>query len=110
MLFSVPLFTPTTYIEEPNSFAYGLDLIYTLGPTTEAGEWVFKDTVKMQSELVESPLIQLYVNPNMNYTMVDGKRSFKKEDLAKAKEKGEKIYQFTLEWNDKSVNITNLRS
>jgi hypothetical protein len=38
MLFSVPLFNPTTYIEEPNSYDFGLDLIYTLGPETDAGK------------------------------------------------------------------------
>lgn len=47
MLFSVPLFTPTTYIEEPNSYDYGLSLIYQLGPETEAGRKVFDDTVRI---------------------------------------------------------------
>lgn len=37
MLFSVPLFTPTTYIEEPNSFDFGLSMVYLLGPETIAG-------------------------------------------------------------------------
>ena len=37
MLFSVPLFTVTTYVEEPNSYNYGLSLIRELGPETDAG-------------------------------------------------------------------------
>jgi hypothetical protein len=37
MLFSVPLFAPTTYIDEPNSQDFGLSLIFTLDPTTKAG-------------------------------------------------------------------------
>jgi hypothetical protein len=37
MLFSVPLFNPTTYIDEPNSYDFGLSLIYELGPESAAG-------------------------------------------------------------------------
>jgi len=64
MLFSVPLFTPTTYIEEPNSYDFGLSLIYQIGPETEAGKKVFDDTVRIQSAILETPLIRLYVNAN----------------------------------------------
>lgn len=67
MLFSVPLFTPTTYIEEPNSFDYGLSLIFTLGPNTRAGQQVFNDTVAIQQKLPETPLIRLYVNTNITH-------------------------------------------
>ena len=51
MLFSVPLFTPTTYFDEPDSFDYGLSLIFVLGPDSDAGKQVFNDTVRIQSAL-----------------------------------------------------------
>ena len=38
MLFSVPLFTVSTYVTEPNSYDFGLSLIRDLGPETEAGK------------------------------------------------------------------------
>ena len=65
MLFSVPLFTATTYITEPNSFDYGLSLIYELGPYTKAGHDVFNDTVRIQKDLIETPLVRLFVRHNM---------------------------------------------
>lgn len=67
MLFSVPLFTPTTYIDEPNSFDFGLSLVYKLGPETMAGQRVFNDTVRIQSALSQAPLVRLYVNTNITY-------------------------------------------
>ena len=51
MLFTVPLFTASTYVEPPVSFDYGLTLISKLGPETLAGQHVFNDTVLIQSEL-----------------------------------------------------------
>lgn len=48
MLFSVPLFTVTTYVIEPNSYSYGLDLVKSLGPTTLAGKQAFEDTILIQ--------------------------------------------------------------
>jgi hypothetical protein len=47
MLFSVPLFTPTTYIEEPNSYDYGLSLIFLYGPETDIGQKIFNDTIRI---------------------------------------------------------------
>lgn len=37
MLFSVPVFTVSTYLAEPTSFSFGLKLIKNLGPETLAG-------------------------------------------------------------------------
>lgn len=64
MLFSVPVFTVSTYLEEPNSFQYGLSLIYDLGPETEAAKEIFANTVDIQSKLPSTPLIKLYVTPD----------------------------------------------
>ena len=47
MLFSVPLFTVTTYFDPPNSFDYGIDLIYTLGPNSLGGRSVINDTINI---------------------------------------------------------------
>lgn len=67
MLFSVPLFTVTTYFVPPNSLDYGLDLISTLGPTTKAGKLAFEDTILVQQD-IETPLIGLYINTNLTYS------------------------------------------
>ena len=64
MLFTVPIFTVGTYIEEPSSFDYGLALINHLGPDTKGGQAVFNNTVEVQRELSSTPLIRLYVTPN----------------------------------------------
>ena len=45
MIFTVPLFSVSTYVSAPESFDYGLTLIAKLGPTSEAGRYVFNDTV-----------------------------------------------------------------
>lgn len=37
MLFSQPIFSVSTYMTEPNSYDYGLNLIQTLGPNTLGG-------------------------------------------------------------------------
>ena len=49
MLFTVPIFTVGTYIEEPSSFDYGLALINHLGPASNGGKAVFDNTVEVQS-------------------------------------------------------------
>lgn len=41
MLFTSPVFTVTTYLEEPDSYNYGLDLLNNVGPRTEAGKELF---------------------------------------------------------------------
>lgn len=61
MLFSVPVFSVSTYLSEPNSFSYGLTLIKELGPENDGGRQAFNDTVKLQSQL-DTPLIKLYVD------------------------------------------------
>ena len=37
MLFSVPVFSVKTYLEDPHSFTYGVSLIHELGPQTFGG-------------------------------------------------------------------------
>lgn len=86
MLFTVPIFTVGTYIGEPNSYDYGLALVHHLGPDTPGGKAVFENTVEIQSQLEESPLIRLYVTPNET----------KKETV--------------LEWLNEEVSIKDLRS
>ena len=46
MLFSSPVFTPSYYVTEPDSFAYDLTLINDLGPNTPAGKSIFENTIK----------------------------------------------------------------
>ena len=80
MLFSSPVFTPSYYVTEPDSFDYGLNLISTLGANTPAGLAVFNNTRDRQSKLT-TPLIYLYAKSNNH----------------------------TLQWNDKKVSHTDLR-
>ena len=63
LLFSSPVFTVTNYVVEPSSYDYGLDLIRLLGIRSEAGSKLFYAVVAEQSKL-ETPLIQLYVQPD----------------------------------------------
>ena len=46
MLFTSPFFTVTTYLEEPNSYNYSLELLKVLGPRSEGGIKLFNDIVK----------------------------------------------------------------
>jgi len=41
MLFTSPIFSVSSYLEEPNSYDYGLDLVKTIGPRTEGGKELF---------------------------------------------------------------------
>ena len=41
MLFTSPIFSVSTYLEEPNSYNYGLDMINIIGPRTTAGKEMF---------------------------------------------------------------------
>ena len=61
MLFSVPLFSVGSYLDDPNSYSYGLTLIKQLKPWTTGGQYAFNDTIELQREL-NTPLIKLYVN------------------------------------------------
>jgi len=81
MLFSVPIFTVETYLQDPDSYSFGLTLIQRMGPATQAGKNAFEDTVQLQRAL-STPLIVLYVN--------DGNNTI-------------------LEWSEKSLNYTSLR-
>ena len=48
MLFSVPVFTVGSYMDEPNSYSYGLELINAAGgPESKGGKSIFNHTVKM---------------------------------------------------------------
>ena len=46
MLFTSPFFTVTTYLEEPNSYNYGLELVKRLGPRSKAGIEMFNELIK----------------------------------------------------------------
>lgn len=67
MLVSVPLFTVTNYIDEPNSYNFGLSLINEFGPESEIGKLIFNDTIEIQSKLA-TPLIMIYIDPNKTYS------------------------------------------
>ena len=41
MLFTSPIYSVSSYLEEPNSYDYGLDLVKTIGPRTEGGKELF---------------------------------------------------------------------
>lgn len=98
MLFSVPLFSPATYIVEPNSYDFGLSLVYTLGPETAAGQRVFNDTVRIQSALSQNPLVRLYINTDINYIPPVGKNASSQPKPT------------ILEWADEEVDLAELRS
>lgn len=60
MLFSQPAFAVSTYITEPDSYRFGLQLCEALGPLTPAGTQVFMDIKENQVKL-STPLIKLGV-------------------------------------------------
>ena len=91
MLFSVPIFTVSNYITEPSSYDFGLSLIYTLGPETKGGQRVFLDTIDIQSQLPQNPLILLYINPNKTHSTLSKDESS------------------ILQWHHPSLNISSLR-
>ena len=67
MLFSVPFFIVNEHLEEPDSFNFGLSLIYTMGgPETPQGVASFWNMRDVQVELAYTPLIQLYVCTDPN--------------------------------------------
>lgn len=41
MLFTSPVFSVNSYMEEPNSYNYGLDLLSVIGPRTDGGKELF---------------------------------------------------------------------
>ena len=45
MLFTSPIFTVSTWLEETNSYNYGLDLLRDIGPRTEGGKALILDIV-----------------------------------------------------------------
>ena len=47
MLFTSPIFTVATYLEEPNTYNYGLDLLHEIGPNTEVGKEIFNHIITM---------------------------------------------------------------
>lgn len=63
MLFSQPIFSVSTYMQEPNSYDYGLNLIQTLGPSTMGGKAAFDSMVEIQQE-INTPLKYVYILGN----------------------------------------------
>ena len=64
MLFTNPLFMVQTYVSEPNSFNYGLDLLAKAQATskTALSTKFFDDYIEMYQRIEETPLIFLCVN------------------------------------------------
>lgn len=56
MLFSVPLFDPTTYINPPSSYEFGLDLLANLNPGTVSFNYAFKYYIE-EELLSNTPII-----------------------------------------------------
>jgi len=56
MLFSTPAMAVDSYLEEPDSYAYGLSLVKQFGPSKASGQQAFIDTIVMQQSL-STPLI-----------------------------------------------------
>ena len=46
MLFTSPVFTVSTWLEEPDSYNYGMELIREVGPRTLAGKDIFNKVVE----------------------------------------------------------------
>ena len=46
MLFTSPIFTVSTWLEEPDSYNYGMDLIREVGLRTQAGNDTFYRVVE----------------------------------------------------------------
>jgi hypothetical protein len=82
MLFTSPVFTVSTYLEEPDTYNYGLDLLKEVGPRTHAAKDIFQNIIDTQTQL-STPLIDLFIDPG------DG---------------GE-----TLLWKNKDISINDLR-
>ena len=49
MLFTSPIFSVSTYLEEPNSYNYGLEMIKIVGPRTDAGKAMWDNIIKEQT-------------------------------------------------------------
>lgn len=62
MLFTSPVFSVNSYMEEPNSYNYGLDLLSDIGPRTDAGKLLFDNIIKRQTK-ISTPLIDIFVDP-----------------------------------------------
>lgn len=75
MLFSQPIFSVSTYMQQPNSFDYGLNLIQQLGPETKGGKAAFQSMIEIQ-KVINTPLKEVYIfdyyredkNKNDTYT------------------------------------------
>lgn len=63
MLFSQPIFSVSTYMQDPNSYDYGLNLIQTLGPNTLGGQAAFNSMIAIQTE-INTPLKLVFIQGN----------------------------------------------
>ena len=82
IIFTSPFFTVTNYVEEPNSYNYGLDTLLFVDIKSEVGKKVFNEIIKRQSQL-ETPLIELLIKLD----------------------EGENLFR----WKDEKVDIKDLR-
>ena len=46
MLFTSPIFSVSTYLEEPDSYNYGLEMIRIVGPRSDAGKAMWKNIIE----------------------------------------------------------------
>tara|TARA_B110001450_G_scaffold250543_1_gene269377 strand:- start:855 stop:1079 length:225 start_codon:yes stop_codon:yes gene_type:complete len=46
MLFTSPIFSVRTYLEEPDSYNYGLEMIRIVGPRSDAGKAMWKNIIE----------------------------------------------------------------
>lgn len=60
MLFSTPILSVGSYLDQPESLSHGLNLVRTLGgPSTVSGKSAFYDTIKIQKDL-KSPIVYMH--------------------------------------------------
>ena len=45
MLFTSPIFSVSTYLEEPNTYNYGLEMMRIVGPRSDAGKAMWKNII-----------------------------------------------------------------
>lgn len=83
MLFSQPIFSVSTYMQEPNSYDYGLNLIQTLGPSTMGGKAAFNSMVEIQQE-INTPLRLVYIVGNEGTELTWREEGFNADNFRKS--------------------------
>jgi len=76
MLFSVPVLSVNQYLEEPEGYDYGLELIKALKVDNPGGIQAFDDMANLNREL-ETPIIYLFAN----FSCIIGEKTGDETDL-----------------------------